>query len=99
MCMAGGVKATGQACFNVLARRLEGGTDSIAFCFPPPGLGGLRPPNGPDYQCCSRGLTNWSKVHHAEVRHDPTGLAGAEDPLNTSFGESTIADKYRGGLP
>ena len=95
MCMAGGVKATGQACYNVFARRLEGGSNSIAFCFPPSGFGGNQAPNGPDYQCCSRGLTNWSKVYNAEVKRDPSALLSANHPSNGSFGQETLADKYR----
>jgi len=95
ICMAGGVSSTGQACYNVFARRLAGNASNISFCFPPPSHGGLRTPNGPDYQCCSRGLTNWSRVYEAERSRDLTATLGAHSPSNISWGLHTMGDKYR----
>jgi len=94
MCMSGGVPATGQAFHHVFARRLEGGANNISFCFPPPDHGGTRSPNGPDYQCCSRGLTNWTKVYQAEVARDSTARLGGYVPANDSFGLATLSTRY-----
>ena len=88
--------ATGQACYHVLERRIDGGAANVSFCFPPPDHGGSHPPNGPDYQCCSRGLTNWTKVHDAEVARDPTARLGGFLPSNASFGQAVLTNRYRG---
>ena len=95
-CMAPGTGAgTGQACVNVLVKRLAQGLDGVSFCFPPPSHGGSHPPNGPDYQCCSRGLTNWTRVYEIESARDPTGEAGAFAPTIASSGWATLSDRYR----
>ena len=92
MCMAGGVKGTGQACYNVFAKRIAGGGANISFCFNPPEHGGSRSPNGPEYQCCSRGLTNWTRVMEAEVSRDPTAKLGGYEPSNASFGVRALVN-------
>jgi hypothetical protein len=95
VCMAGGVAGTGQACVNVFTARLPRGLDDLSFCFPPPSHGGSHPPNGPDYQCCSRGVLNWSRVYEVEVARDPTAVLGAFTPGNTSSGWTTLGDRFR----
>jgi len=95
MCMAGGVPATGQACHHVFAKRVEGGEANISFCFPPPDHGGSRSPNGPEYQCCSRGLTNWTRVFEEEWKRDPTARLGGYEPSNASYGPSTLSSRFR----
>ena len=96
--MAGGVPGTGQACVNVFAKRLAHGIDDISFCTPPPSHGGSHPPNGPDYQCCSRGITNWTRVYETEYARDPTAVAGAFAPTNASSGYATLGDRFRAEL-
>ena len=99
ICMAGGVPATGQACYHIFTRKLARNESDISFCFAPPSHGGMRPPNGPDYQCCSRGLTNWTLVWHTEAPRDPSGRLAGFAPSNASFGTLTLADKYKARPP
>ena len=86
---------TGQACLNVFAHNLQGGRASISSCFAAP-VPANHPANGPGYQCCRLGMTNWTRLYNAETGRNLSASEAASSPQrDVSFGWCTNTNPFR----
>jgi hypothetical protein len=82
----------GHTCWNVFTKRIAGGSANVSFLWPFATPSAKRPSNGPDYQCCRMGSTNWTRVYDIETRRMAVRSPQQARLIPPSFGPPTYSD-------